>query len=131
MSANVGRFLSSIILASGIAGLFLAASAFGAAVVQELKGDVRAGATPAQSRSVAPNQRVPSGTVVTTAPGSRVVLRFDDGQIVALHENTQFRIEDFRYRRQEPEADRAMFVLLRGALRVLTGTLGRRSPDTF
>src|SRR5712691_2734327 len=129
MSTTKERFLSSVILALGIAGA--AASAYGAAVVQELKGDVRAGATPAQSKPVAPNQRVLSGTVVTTASGSRVVLRFDDGQIVALHENTQFRIEDFRYRLQEPEADRAMFVLLRGALRVVTGTLGKRSPDTF
>ncbi len=117
MSANVGRFLSSIILASGIAGLFLAASAFGAAVVQESKGDVRAGATPAQSRPVAPNQRVPSGTVVTTASDSRVVL--------------QFRIDDFRFRPREPKADRAAFVLLRGALRAVTGALGERSPGAF
>src|SRR5712691_5001284 len=120
---------SSVILVLGIAGA--AASALGAAVVQELKGDVRAGATPAQSRPVAPNQRVPSGTVVTTAPGSRVVLRFDDGQIVALHENTQFRIDDFRFRPQEPKTDRAAFVLLRGALRAVTGALGERSPGAF
>ncbi len=131
MSPIKERYLSSAVLALGIAGLFSAASAFGAAVVQELKGDVRAGATPAQSRPVAPNQRVLSGTVVTTAPGSRVVLRFDDGQIVALHENTQFRIEDFRFRPQEPKADRAAFVLVQGALRAVTGSLGERSPDAF
>ncbi len=131
MSPIKERYLSSAILALGIAGLFSAASAFGAAVVQELKGDVRAGATPAQSRPVAPNQRVPSGTVVTTFPGSLVVLRFDDGQVVALHENTQFRIDDFRFRPQEPKADRAAFVLLRGALRAVTGALGERSPGAF
>src|SRR5712691_4120615 len=129
MSTTKERFLSSAILALGIAGA--AASAFGAAVAEELKNEVRAGATPAQSRPVAPNQRVPSGTVVTTAPGSRVVLRFDDGQRVALHENTQFRIEDFRFRPQEPKADRAAFVLLQGALRAVTGALGERSPDAF
>jgi len=131
VSAIKERYLSSAILALGIAGLFSAASALGAAVVQELKGDVRAGATPAQSRPVAANQRVLTGTVVTTAPGSRVVLRFDDGQRVALHENTQFRIVDFRFRPQEPKADRAAFVLLRGALRAVTGALGERSPGAF
>ncbi len=129
MSTTGGRSFSSVILALGIAGA--AASVFGAAVVQELKGDVRAGATPAQSKPVVPNQRVLSGTLVTTAPASRVVLRFDDGQIVALHENTQFRIEDFRFRPQEPKADRAAFVLLRGALRAVTGALGERSPEAF
>src|SRR5437899_12492291 len=109
MSKARGPDFSSVILALGIAGA--AASAFGAAVVQESQGDVRAGATPSQSKPVTPNQRVLPGAVVTTAPGSRVVLRFDDGQIVALHENTQFRIEDFRYRLQEPEADRAVKIL--------------------
>ena len=131
MSTTKGQLFPSVILALGIAGFFPAASAFGAAVVQESKGDVRAGATPAESKPVAPNQRVLSGGLVTTASGSQVVLRFDDGQIVALHENTQFRIENFSYRRQEPEADRAVFVLLRGALRAVSGALGKRSPDAF
>ncbi len=111
--------------------LFFAASAFGAAVVQESKGDVRAGATPAQSKPVAPNQRLLSGASVITAAGSRVTLRFDDGQVVALHENTHFRIVDFRYRPQEPAADRAVFDLLRGALRVVTGALGKRNRSAF
>jgi hypothetical protein len=131
MSTTKGQLFPSVILALGIAGFFPAASAFGAAVVQESKGDVRAGATPAQSKPVAVNQRVLSGDWVTTASGSQVILRFDDGQVVALHENTQFRIENFSYRPQEPKADRAVFVLLRGALRAVTGALGKRSPDAF
>lgn len=131
MTTTRGRPFSFAILAFGIASLFSAAGAFGAAVVQEFKGDVRAGATPAQSKPVVPNQRVLSGSSVTTAAGSQVTLRFDDGQVVALHENTQFRIENFRYRAQESAADRAVFVLLRGALRVVTGALGKRNRDVF
>ena len=126
-----GRPFASAILAFGIASLISAASAFGAAVVQESKGDVRAGATPAQSNPVVLNQRVLSGSSVITAPGSRVTLRFDDGQVVALHENTEFRIVEFYYRPQEPAADRAVLVLLRGALRVVTGALGKRNRDAF
>ncbi|HEV8262871.1 MAG TPA: FecR family protein [Burkholderiales bacterium] len=66
-----------------------------------------------------------------TSPGSRVTLGFDDGQVVALHENTEFRIAEFYYRPQEPTADRAVFALLRGALRVVTGALGKRNRDAF
>ena len=131
MTTTKGRPFASAILAFGIASLFLAASAFGAAVVQESKGDVRAGATPALSKPVSPNQRVPSGTSLITSPGSRVTLRFDDGQVVALHENTEFRIAEFYYQPHEPTADRAVFVLLRGALRVVTGALGKRNRDAF
>lgn len=131
MSTTKGWLLSSAIFAWVIAALFSAASAFGAAVVQDSKGDVRAGATPAQSEPVTPNQRVLSGTSVITAPGSRVTLRFDDGQIVVLHEDTKFQIVEFYYQPQEPTADRAVFSLLRGALRVVTGALGKRNRDAF
>jgi hypothetical protein len=68
---------------------------------------------------------------VTTASGARVTLRFDDGLWAALHENTQFRIEDFRYRPSAPAADRAVFVLLQGVLRIVTGALGHRNPRAF
>jgi hypothetical protein len=131
MGTTKERFLSSVIFALGIAGLFSAASAFGAAVVQDLKGDVRIGATPARSKPVALKQRVLSGNLVTTARGSQVVLRFDDGEIVALHENTRFRIVDFHYQSQDPTADRAVFALLRGAMRAVTGALGERSRNAF
>jgi hypothetical protein len=131
MNTTRGQPFSFAILLFGIASLFSAASAFSAAVVQEFKGDVRAGATPAQSKPVAPKQRVLSGTSLITSPGSRVTLRFDDGQVVALHENTEFRIAEFYYRPQEPAADRAVLVLLRGALRVVTGALGKRNRDAF
>ena len=104
MNTTTRRSFLSTILAVGIAGLFSAAGAFGAAVVQESTGDVRTGATPAQSKPVIPNQRVLTGNTVTTAVGSQATLRFDDGQVVALHENTQFRIDDFLYRPQEPAA---------------------------
>lgn len=131
MGTSKGRLAASAVLAWAIAGALFSASALGAAIVQELQGDVRAGATPADSQPVAANQRVLSGAVVTTGPGARVVLRFDDGQVAALHENAQLRIVDFRFQPQEPKADRAIFVLLQGALRMVTGALGQRNPEAF
>ncbi|MGH8722703.1 MAG: FecR family protein [Burkholderiales bacterium] len=100
-------------------------------MVADLEGDVRVEVTGAKSRALVPGERVASGSLVTTAPGARLKLRFDDGQWAALHGNTQFRIEDFHYGPQEPKADRAAFVLLRGALRIVTGALGRRNPEAF
>ncbi|MGH8707074.1 MAG: FecR family protein [Burkholderiales bacterium] len=122
---------ASAIFASAIAGALWAGGAFAAAMVADLEGDVRVEVTGAKSRALVPGERVASGSLVTTAPGARLKLRFDDGQWAALHENTQFRIEDFHYGPQEPKADRAAFVLLRGALRIVTGALGRRNPEAF
>lgn len=131
MRRSSGWGLASAILASAIAGVLWAAGALAAAIVADLEGDVRVEVAGAESRALIPGQRLDSGSLVTTARGARVMLRFDDGQWAALHENTQFRIEDFRYQSSEPAADRAVFVLLRGALRIVTGALGRRNPEAF
>lgn len=119
------------ILASGIAGALFAASALAAAVVADVEGDVRVADSGAPSRALVPGQRVDSGSVVTTAGGARLILRFDDGQWAALHENTELRIREFHFEPREPAADRALFELLRGVLRVVTGTLGHRNPEAF
>lgn len=118
-------------LAPAIAGMLWAATAVAAALVADLEGDVRVSVAGAESQAIAPGQRVASGSLVTTGAGARAVLRFDDGLWAALHENSKFRIEDYRFRAGEPEADRSVFVLLQGALRIVTGLLGSRNPDAF
>jgi hypothetical protein len=108
------------------AALFMAGSVFAAANVQSVRGDVRAG-----NVQLAVKDRVTSGATITTGAGAQLVLRFDDGQQVVLNENTSFRITDFRYREAEPRGDRAVFDLLRGALRVVTGFVGARNRENF
>jgi hypothetical protein len=131
MHRKRGWGIASAILASAIAGVLCAAGAPAAAIVADLEGDVRVEVAGAQSRALIPGQRLDSGSLVTTARGARVMLRFDDGQWAALDQDTQLRIEEFHYRPQAPAADRAIFVLLRGALRIVTGALGRRNPEAF
>jgi len=122
---------ASAILASAIAAMLCAAAAFAGAVVADVEGDVRVAAAGAKGRGIVPGQRVERGSLVTTAGGARVTLHFDDGMWAALHENSRLRIEGFSFRQQEPAADRAAFELLRGALRIITGELGRRNPEAF
>ena len=97
-----------------------------AATVQSLRGDVRAGKT-----QLAANSRVMSGTQITTGAGAQVVLKFDDSQTIVLNENTAFRITDFRYKKEEPRGDRAVFDLLRGALRAISGIVASRNQQAF
>jgi hypothetical protein len=131
MQRSSGWGLASAILASAIAGVLWAAGALAAAIVADLEGDVRVEVAGAESRALIPGQRLDSGSLVTTARGARVMLRFDDDQWAALHENSSLHIEDYRFEPQAPAADRAVFVLLRGALRIVTGALGRRNPEAF
>jgi hypothetical protein len=131
MHKKRGWGFASAILASAIAAMLCAAAAFAGAVVADVEGDVRVAAAGAKGRGIVPGQRVEPGSLVTTAGGARVTLHFDDGMWAALHENSRLRIEGFSFRQQEPAADRAAFELLRGALRVITGELGRRNPEAF
>jgi hypothetical protein len=64
---------------------------------------------------------------VTTGPDAQAVLRFDDGQQVVLHQNTEFRIVDFRYEASEPKQDRTVFELIKGALRMASGAIVGRN----
>jgi hypothetical protein len=110
----------------GLLALAVPLAAFANATVQSVTGSARAGTTP-----VTQNQRINSGTTITTASGAQVVLRFDDGQQVVLNQNTEFRIVDFRYEANNARADRSIFDLVKGALRVVTGAVGQRNPAAF
>jgi hypothetical protein len=108
------------VAATGVA----VAQAQAAATVASMKGDVRVG-----NSTVTQNQRILSGSTISTGPGAQLVLKFDDGQQVVLNETTTFKIADFRYRADEPRNDRAVFDLLQGALRFVTGIVGSRNRD--
>jgi len=111
--------LLSAILA---AALLAATNAYADAVISSAKGEVRVA-----NSAVIEGQRVFSGSTITLGPNSQAVLKFDDNSQVALNENTTFKISDFRYRAAEPGGDRAVFDLLRGAFRYITGVIGGRS----
>jgi UDP-GlcNAc:undecaprenyl-phosphate/decaprenyl-phosphate GlcNAc-1-phosphate transferase len=117
----LGRFVVGLALA-----LVLADSALAGGVVQMLRGDVRAA-----RQSVSLNQHLQPGTTLTTGPRAQVVIRFDDGQHVVLHENTEFRIVDFRYDAADARMDRSVFDIIKGGLRVVSGAIGRRNPAAF
>jgi hypothetical protein len=111
-------------IAALAAGLVFSAQALADATVASMKGDVRIG-----NDAVVNTQRIFSGATVNTGPGAQVILKFDDQQQVVLNENTTFRIADYRYRPAEPRSDRAVFDLLRGALRFISGVVGARNPN--
>lgn len=109
----------------------LSVQTFAAATVESSTGDVRAGASPAAASTVSKDQRILPGTVVTTGPNSQVVLRFDDGQAMALGANTEFRVAEYHFEAAQPAKDSFVFELLRGAARSITGALSQRSPRNY
>jgi len=88
---------------------------------------VTAQAGSAAARPVRQGDRLRSGEIVATAGTSSVVMRFDDEQIVALGQNTRMEIQRYDYNAQAKTGNVALR-LLRGAMRAITGVIGRSQP---
>ncbi len=114
-----------------IAGSLLCISAWASAVVESLNGDVRAGASAAAATPMTQGQRITAGTTVVTGANSRVILRFDDGHVTLLNDNTEFRVAEYTFAQAEPAKDRFIFDLLKGAMRSVSGALTNRRTDAY
>jgi hypothetical protein len=112
------------ILVVGLLALALPLAASAAAVVESLKGTARAG-----QRVLTQGARFTAPTSIATTPGSQITLKFDDGMQIVLDQNSLMRILHFRQAEKGGE-DRAVFELLAGAARVVTGKIAAK-PKQF
>ena len=115
----------------GLSTLFAMPFAYANGVFQSVSGDVKAAAGATAPASVAVNQRVVPGTMVTTGPGAQTVIRFDDGHTVVLSENTEFRVAQYSFDKEKPQSDNIAIQILKGALRSVSGLVASRNRNAF
>jgi hypothetical protein len=130
---HVARFLAFILVvgiaAFGVSGLSFAQRAQG--YVQEASGNVSAQVGAGQPARVEKGQTLVNNATITTAPQSFAVLKFEDGTAVLLKENTAFQIQNYTYNPKAPENANAIFNLVRGGLRMVTGLVTSRNRDAL
>ena len=119
------NFLLSLLIALS------AQLAWAAGKVESVIGSAQAIPLQGTAGPVVVNQIVDTGTTITTGDGAQVVLRFDDGHVIALAEKSEFTIQSYRYDKAKPESGNIVFSILKGALRSVTGLIGRSKPDNF
>jgi hypothetical protein len=81
------------------------------------------------ARSLRMGDGVNAGETISTGPQSRMTLRFEDGQIVSLTANSSFKIDSYAYNRAEPAKSNALFSLVSGGMRAITGAIGKAKPE--
>jgi hypothetical protein len=119
-----------LILASLVLATPLCAFAHG--IIESLRGEVQVG-----NNAVSQGRRVVAPSAVTTGAGAQASLKFDDGTQIVLGENSLLRVQDYRYQPTPPgvtpgpSGDRAVFELLRGSARVVTGKIVVNNPKEF
>ena len=101
-----------------------------AAYVHEMTGSATATIGTFQ-RALKVGDLVETGSVISTGEKSTAVIKFEDGQIMVLAERTSFRIVDYKYDKQRVSQSSAVFSLLQGGLRFISGVIGATNRNSF
>ena len=125
------RFLALVVglAAVAVSGPSFAQKAQG--YVLEVSGNVTGQVGAGQPAKVEKGQTLVNNATVTTSPQSYAVLKFEDGTAVLLKENTSFQVQNYAYNPKVPENASAVFNLVRGGMRMLTGLVTSRNRDAL
>jgi len=99
--------------------------------VARLQGSVTAQAGTGPEQTLRAGDTLRQGTTISTGQSSNVVLRFDDGQVVALKSLSRFTIESYRYDAKDPSAGQMILSLLSGGMRAITGLVANSNRSAF
>src|SRR5512143_92228 len=69
--------------------------------------------------------------VITTDKASRLQIRFSDGALVSLQEESNFKIKDYRYQAGAGKGDNAAYALLKGSMRTISGAIGKVNKSEY
>jgi hypothetical protein len=112
------------LLALFFADLALAAGA----VITSTTGTASVQTGQAPARPLRTGDQVAQGDTVVTGPNSAVVMKFDDGQVVAMTANSRMQITNYQYN-PATESGNVLLSLVTGGMRAITGLIGRRAPS--
>jgi hypothetical protein len=123
------RFASSL----GLIGLLLGAQAWAvpAGEVTHVSGALMVRKADGASKILAPKSQVEAGDLLATAGDTYARVKFSDGGEITLRPNTQLRIESFNFEQNQSGKDSAIFNLLKGGLRTITGLVGKRKSNSY
>jgi len=109
--------------------LFAAASSAAWAssgTVTQLSGTLSVLKADGSVRILSQKSEVVSGDTVNTQKDSFAQIKFTDGGTITLKPNSSLKIQEFRFKQEEPDKDSFVFGLVKGGLRAVTGLVGKR-----
>ena len=92
------------------------------------KGVVTASSEQTGIRTLEKGAEVFLGETISTASDSFVVLKMVDKSKLSIRPQSEMTLEKFS---QEAEKEEALFVLVKGGLRVLSGDIGKKKPEQY
>ncbi len=71
------------------------------------------------------------GDAIVTAGTSNAQVKFNDGAIVALRPNTEFKVNEYKFNGKADGTEKADVSLTKGGVRAVTGVIGRSNRDNL
>ncbi len=96
-----------------------------------LKGELEASGYAEKKRHMTQGAPVYEGDRLFTGHDAHAVIAFRDRGRITLLQDSEFRVEKFRYTRDRPDEGNALFRLVKGGIRALTGLIGRRRHRNY
>jgi hypothetical protein len=125
------KLVSLLLVLLGLAALpALAVETAKAARVTAVSGQAEVLRETGSRAPLLPNSAVFNGDTVQTGRGE-ARLQFSDGGAVAVQSNSRFKISEYRYNGAEDGTEQAIFDLIQGGVRALSGAIGHRNTERY
>ncbi|MCP5268206.1 MAG: FecR domain-containing protein [Zoogloeaceae bacterium] len=127
---TVFKFRNHALMMALAAAFPVVSYAAGAARVDFSVGPVSAVNVAGTHRTIGKGGELGSGELIVTGDGGRAQLRFSDGGMVSLQPGSEFKVDDYSFS-GKAEEDKGFFSLLKGAMRTITGLVGRSNKNAY
>lgn len=125
------RLNSSGVLLALISAAFAGEAGAVAARVDFTTSGVTVTGRNGQTRALSRGAELDEGDTVRTNADGRAQLRFTDGSYISLQPNTDFAINEYKYSGKPDGSERSFYGLVRGAMRTVTGAIGRVNRNAY
>lgn len=107
-----------------------AAIAIQAGRIDFTTGEPVAVSSDGRERQLRRGEEIVVGDRISTRSG-RAQVSFTDGSFVSLQPNTEFAIDEYNFKGKNDGSEKGVFSLFKGALRTITGIIGRGNRDAY
>ena len=101
------------------------------AYVHELTGTMQAQYGSGTPQDLKIGGTIEPGGILSTGAGSNAVVKFEDGQLMVMQPETRFAVRQYDFVKTNVAKSSAVFELLKGGLRFVTGVIGATNKDAF
>jgi len=123
--------IKAVVFLGTLGATALAFAAQVAGTVTHLSGPLIAKKPDGTIKVLSTKSQVEEGDTLITEKDTYARIKFVDNSEMTLRPGTQMKIDSFSFDEDKPEKDSAAFNLVKGGLRAITGTLGKRNKERF